>query len=1096
LYTVRLGMKKFLPLLFTLLPFLASAQFYNGSNQKFGKNRVQYKDFVWQYYRFKRFNAYFYREGEDLARYVSSEANVILPELEQRLDHNLDRSIDFIVYKSFSDYKQSNIGLAGEDESNIGGTTRIVGNKVFIFSEGTKHKLDRQIQGGVAEIIVNDLLYGGSLGDQFRSSTFLNIPAWYKEGIVSFYSGPLDPIRENTIRDGIISERYDRINHLMGEDARLAGHAMWAYIADVYGEQVIPSILYMTRVSRSVETGFLYVLGLNLETLHKEFISYNKTNYIAEDALRDEPSLRELPIKIKKDRVVTQAKLSPNGFNMAYVTNILGQYRIYVYDIANDKRKKIEKHEHKLLRITDYTYPVIAWHPNGDILAYAVEKKGKLFLNTYSVSQNKTSERELFALDKILAMNFSPDGKTMVFSAVNNGQTDIYHYYFIGNRQQRLTFDKFDDLDPQYTEDGERIIFASNRPSESSAFGKPQETFDIFELSIKNPEKKIQITQTPNENERLPNPYQGDNYSFLSDRKGVVNRFYARRDSAILSVDTVINYRYFTSSYPLTNYKRNILDYAQPAAVGDYSILVRNNGKYNFLVGDTQNDKEVELASISRKNTKNVTKINFSNIDGEGFSKQDSTYIGKTKAGTDTILTYRKESPEYFDFENYRFAEEGEPARKRDEPGNYQIQDNVVDTTSGIQIGALGKTAEGLQIPERRNYNINFTTDYFTTQIDNNFNNQFYQNISGPDFVSPGLSGYFKLGATDLFEDYRIVGGFRLSARLDNNDFMLSYSDLKGRLDKTVYLQRLVQQYALANAVVKVQSHMFNYIMRYPFSEVSSVSLIPTVRYDKAVVQSTDVFSLNAPSPHDVQYGLKGAFIYDKSLKLGLNMYTGTRLKLFAEYYGTGGKDNKSNMQVVGFDVRNYLPIYRSFILATRIAGSTSLGSRRLLYYLGGVDSWLYQPGSENTIPLPDDDRFYYQTIATPLRGFLRNIRNGNSFVLANAELRLQPFKMLARKPLNSDFLETFSIVGFSDIGTAWTGRSPYSEENSFNQITINRNPITVVLNTQEDPIVYSTGFGLRARLFGYFVRADWAFGYIDGVMQPREFYISLSLDF
>mgnify|MGYP001446535364 CR=1 FL=1 len=36
-------------------------------------------------------------------------------------------------------------------------------------------------------------------------------------------------------------------------------------------------------------------------------------------------------------------------------------------------------------------------------------------------------------------------------------------------------------------------------------------------------------------------------------------------------------------------------------------------------------------------------------------------------------------------------------------------------------------------------------------------------------------------------------------------------------------------------------------------------------------------------------------------------------------------------------------------------------------------------------------------------------------------------------KPLQSDFLENFMVIGFGDIGTAWTGKNPYSSDNSFN---------------------------------------------------------------
>ncbi|MCB0818754.1 MAG: hypothetical protein KDB77_14680, partial [Flavobacteriales bacterium] len=41
----------------------AKAQFYQGTQQEYGKNRVQYQDFLWQYYRFDRLETYFYKGG-------------------------------------------------------------------------------------------------------------------------------------------------------------------------------------------------------------------------------------------------------------------------------------------------------------------------------------------------------------------------------------------------------------------------------------------------------------------------------------------------------------------------------------------------------------------------------------------------------------------------------------------------------------------------------------------------------------------------------------------------------------------------------------------------------------------------------------------------------------------------------------------------------------------------------------------------------------------------------------------------------------------------------------------------------------------------
>ena len=67
--------KKKYAILFLLLmaaTSLAHAQFYNGMNMPFGKNRVQWTDFHWSYYMNDNFDVYFYQGGDDLARYAQA----------------------------------------------------------------------------------------------------------------------------------------------------------------------------------------------------------------------------------------------------------------------------------------------------------------------------------------------------------------------------------------------------------------------------------------------------------------------------------------------------------------------------------------------------------------------------------------------------------------------------------------------------------------------------------------------------------------------------------------------------------------------------------------------------------------------------------------------------------------------------------------------------------------------------------------------------------------------------------------------------------------------------------------------------------------
>ncbi len=125
-----LSKKKYAILLLLLMAVtpMAHAQFYNGMNMSFGKNRVQYGDFHWSYYSNDHFDVYFYQGGDDLARYAQAYAKDQIPRLENRLNSRFRKKVQFIVFNSKSDFKQSNIDLEEEENGNTGGITKIIGS--------------------------------------------------------------------------------------------------------------------------------------------------------------------------------------------------------------------------------------------------------------------------------------------------------------------------------------------------------------------------------------------------------------------------------------------------------------------------------------------------------------------------------------------------------------------------------------------------------------------------------------------------------------------------------------------------------------------------------------------------------------------------------------------------------------------------------------------------------------------------------------------------------------------------------------------------------------------------------------------------------
>ena len=111
---------------------------------EFGRNRLQYKKFKWQYYQSRNFNTYFSEKGQELAKFVLQAAEEELPSIENFTEYGMQRRANIVVYNSFIDMQQSNIGL-GINWQNTGGSTKFVNNKMVVYFNGDHANLRKQI---------------------------------------------------------------------------------------------------------------------------------------------------------------------------------------------------------------------------------------------------------------------------------------------------------------------------------------------------------------------------------------------------------------------------------------------------------------------------------------------------------------------------------------------------------------------------------------------------------------------------------------------------------------------------------------------------------------------------------------------------------------------------------------------------------------------------------------------------------------------------------------------------------------------------------------------------------------------------------------
>ncbi len=375
----KLRMRNIKRLIITIVACLiylnASGQFYNGLQMTFGKNRVQYFDYFWSYYRFEDFDCYFNEYGSDLAQFTAKYATKKLEEVQDFFDYTLEKRIIFIIYNKNSEYKQSNIGLitSEEDSYNTGGFNRIIKNKVMLYYEGDHVDFQRQIAAAITQVIINEMLYNADVKDRISSSSLIYMPDWYIKGLTNYVAFGWSFEAENRLKDGIKSGKFKNINHLEYDDAIDAGQSFWRFIGKKYGDALIPNIIYLTKIYKNVNDGFLYVMGKKLKDLLKEWQAFYNEEYSADKGLPayDQNVIR----KSKKEQVFQEVSVSPDGKYIAFVTNDWGRKRIWLYDQATGKRRIIYRAEPKFEQVTDNTYPVIAWHPSGKILTYISDVK-------------------------------------------------------------------------------------------------------------------------------------------------------------------------------------------------------------------------------------------------------------------------------------------------------------------------------------------------------------------------------------------------------------------------------------------------------------------------------------------------------------------------------------------------------------------------------------------------------------------------------------------------------------------------------------------------------------------------------------------------
>ncbi len=1166
----------FIILLSALLLCLSPSAWGQGTQVEFGKNRVQFhQDYAdWSKYESDNFITYWYGEGRNIGQAVVQIAEYDFSRIQNVLEHRINDKLQIIVYTDLSDLKQSNIG-SEEAFVNTSGRTKIEGNKIFVYFNGDHTHLRRQVREGIASVYLEAMLFGSNLQEIVQNAVMLNLPQWFKVGLISYASENWSTEQDNKLRDLILSGQFESFDELAEAFPYLAGHSLWYFIGEHFGKPTVSNLLYLTRINRSVESGFLYVLGSSFEVVTDSWLRYFRQRYTNEVASKSPPALPEVTIKNKRNLPITQVKLSPDGQQLIYVLNEIGKYKVYHLDLITGERKKIFRHGFRNpFQATDYNYPLISWSPTGLELAILYEKRDIPRLLIYDLATGKSKEEPLDPqYQRVYDMDYLNPGN-LVFSATVRGFSDIFLYFIATRQTQRITNDFWDDLDVRVVNirDQKGIVFRSNRPdtlirTERLDSILPIQNFDLFYYDMEErPDELVRITDTPFASEKMPTPVDTNYIAFLSDASGIYNRHVAyledyihhfeqvitlddgseivlHADSTLESLDTalidtiviqpVIKTRAKTSV--TTDFDRNLIRHDIAPRAGRVAQLSMRNFQYQITAGPLSLDTlTVATPTRYRINRGREMGIDLPSVPGQA---EEERIVPPAPAPPSipppSILTDPADSlghadedrPEYLfqtEFDDRTPPEEADeaPAPSESEPAAVEEEEDVSDIA--LLRGARPTYREVYRQPDMYRfrpgritpYRLEFRTNYVTTRLDNSL---LFEGLESFDvdqdvfsFPPPGI--LLKANFIDLFEDYEFEGGVRVPTTFDGTEYFLVFRNKKKRLDKSFAFYRKARRlnindrssftgdaFRVRNTILLGQAQL-----RYPLDIFRSLGATLTVRGDKITNLASEFRNLERPSQTEQRIGLRLEYVFDNTLDVSPNIKNGSRYKVYANVVkkfdleildGFNLSFDDGFMTILGVDARHYQRLLKWSVLAARFSAATSFGSETMLYFLGGTEGWLF-PRSNDDIPIPSEENIAFKALAAPMRGFRNNIRNGSSYALANAELRMPLLRYLFPRS-SSGLVRNFQVVGFFDVGTAWVGTTPFSDENPLNTTTISRGELVEVkVNFFRDPIVAGYGIGARAMLFGYFLRVDYAWGIETKVVQDPQLYFSLGFDF
>jgi Tol biopolymer transport system component len=1077
------------------------------AREVFGKNRIQYRQFDWVYLSGENFDVYYYDARKGVAQEALEYLEAEFDRITDMIDYPPYFKTKVFVYNSLSDLRQSNMGL-NRNTNKIGGETEFVKPYIEVAHLGTAQEFKEELLFKISELMVNEMMFGGNLKDIFQSSILMSLPEWFVAGASQYVARGWTAEMDDYIRQLMRTRKAKRATKLSGKDAALVGQSIWNFITEKYGKSSMANILNYTRVTRNEEKSIQITLGISFKQMLTEWQRYysemeavvSKSYESAGDSL-----IFESPNN--RTTEYTTVKVSPDGRHIAYAENDRGRYIIKIRSLESGRDKTIISGGSKVInQRVDYRQPLIAWS-DANTLGVIGVKHGEYVFWLYDLSTNSKQPRALERFSNIRSFSFSGNGRLVILSADFEGKSDLFLLSARRDRVKRLTNDLYDDLDPTFIPNSNRIVFSSNRTTDTlranakPEFGKLTNNYNLFVFDLDS--SSLLLKRVTNTLSKDTGPIASDENTFyyLSDQRGIINLFRYNSTNGIYT--------------QVTNYSSSVKNYDLNVTTGTMAMVMTENQKQRIYVNRSFNinrqvftpatrRKELQQARVIREKRKQEENKNMSIKDLLNARLKESQKANDTTAAipadsanipVDTVRAHSQtdsiskpavaKKPDVVNTDNYVFEDD---AVKQNQP-------------SESFLTRYAKARDKSRITGPFPYESKFSADNLVTSL-----------VWDP-LRSLGL--LIETQMNDMLENYRFIGGLMVPVDLQGGDVYGEFQYLPSLIDFGIRFDRKAIRWQTVETSDNLDSRDFKYTLnRLEISAALPISdrIRFTIKPFGAITRSLDLGESDFPStppsaePITNYYaGVRSELVYDNSVTTGLNLIEGSRGKVsFQHHQGLNNQD--LSFTQVSADLRHYQQIYKEIVLAVRGYAGTFFGNSPKVYMLGGMDNWIANKtrytgttskGQPNPLGVATANQdILFMEYATNLRGFNYGTLFGNSVMVFNAELRVPLIRALVNGPISSNFFRNMQFTAFYDIGTSWSGSPPFSSNNSVSYNVITQGPFQAEIKNYLNPWLYSYGVGLRTMLLGYYIKGDLAWPVENYKVGSPKLHVTLGFDF